>query len=192
MEVVVETSGEDTEQTDVLELIHDSWLAAGIKLFTRPSQREVFRNRIFTGDTLISVWSGLLNALPTPDTTPEELAPTSQHQLQWPKWGQYYQSSGTVGEPPALPAATELLGLYRAWRFSTDREARGKIWHRMLDIYTDQVFSIGVVAAVPQPVVVSDTLRNVPKVGVYNWSPGAHFGIYRPDTFWFTEEESSN
>ena len=36
MEVIVETAGEDTEQADVLELIHDSWLKAGIKLFTRP------------------------------------------------------------------------------------------------------------------------------------------------------------
>ncbi|CAN0515421.1 unnamed protein product, partial [Laminaria digitata] len=58
MEIIVETAGEDTEQTDVLELIHDSWLAAGIKLFTRSSQREVFRNRIFAGETLVSIWSG--------------------------------------------------------------------------------------------------------------------------------------
>ena len=85
MEIIVETSGEDTEQTDVLELLHDGWLAAGRKLFARRSQREVFRNRIFTGETLILVWSELQNALPVPDTSPEELAPTSQQQLQWPK-----------------------------------------------------------------------------------------------------------
>ena len=28
-------------------------------------------------------------------------------------------------------------------------------------------------------------LRNVPEKGLYNWEPGAFFGIYRPDTFWF-------
>jgi peptide/nickel transport system substrate-binding protein len=33
--------------------------------------------------------------------------------------------------------------------------------------------------------VVDKALRNVPQKGVYNWEPGAHFGIYRPDTFWF-------
>ena len=59
----------------------------------------------------------------------------------------------------------------------------------MLDIHADQVFSIGVVAAVPQPVVVNKKLRNVPQEGVYNWSPGAHFGIYRPDTFWFAKKD---
>jgi peptide/nickel transport system substrate-binding protein len=189
MEIIVETSGEDTEQTDVLELIHDTWQAAGIKLFTRPSQREVFRNRIFTGETLISVWSGLPNALPTPDTSPEELAPTSQQHLQWPKWGQYFQSRGAVGERPATPEAVELLDLYLAWRKSVDREQRAKIWRRMLDIHAEQIFSIGVIAAVPQPVVINNALRNVPKKGTYNWSPGAHLGIYRPDTFWFADRD---
>jgi peptide/nickel transport system substrate-binding protein len=26
---------------------------------------------------------------------------------------------------------------------------------------------------------------NVPEKGFYNWDPGAFFGVYRPDTFWF-------
>ena len=189
MEIVVETSGEDSQQTDVLELIHDSWEDAGIKLYNRPSQREVFRNRIFTGETLISVWSGLSNGLPTPDTSPEELAPTSQQHLQWPKWGQYFQSAGAVGEAPEMPEAAELLALYKGWRNTSDHETRAEIWRRMLEIHADQVFSIGVVAAVPQPVVVNKNLRNVPLEGIYSWSPGAHFGIYRPDTFWFAKTD---
>jgi peptide/nickel transport system substrate-binding protein len=37
---------------------------------------------------------------------------------------------------------------------------------------------------VQQPIVVKNDLMNVPKEAVFNWDPGAHFGIYRPDTFW--------
>ncbi len=55
----------------------------------------------------------------------------------------------------------------------------------MLEINADNVFTIGLIRGVMQPVVVSNRLRNVPEKGVYNWSPGAHFGIYKPDTFWF-------
>jgi peptide/nickel transport system substrate-binding protein len=55
----------------------------------------------------------------------------------------------------------------------------------MLQIYTEQQFSIGVIAQVKQPVVVANTLMNVPEEGVYSWEPGAQFGVYRPDTFWF-------
>ncbi len=57
----------------------------------------------------------------------------------------------------------------------------------MLQIWADQVFSIGLVAGVQQPVVVNARLRNVPHDGMYNWDPGAHFGIYKPDGFWFDQ-----
>jgi len=57
----------------------------------------------------------------------------------------------------------------------------------MLLIWADQVYSIGLVAGVPQPIVVSTRLRNVPAEGMYNWDPGAHFGMYKPDTFWFDD-----
>ena len=63
-------------------------------------------------------------------------------------------------------------------------ETRTQIWHDMLEIFTDQVFTIGLIAAVRQPVVVSTRLKNVPEKAVYNWDPGAHFGVYHPDTFW--------
>jgi peptide/nickel transport system substrate-binding protein len=54
----------------------------------------------------------------------------------------------------------------------------------MLQIWADEVYSIGTVAGVLQPVVVSDKLHNVPKEGIYNWDPGAFFGMYKPDGFW--------
>ena len=187
MHIIVETAGESSEQSDVLELVHDSWLKAGVKLFTRPSQREVFRNRIFAGETLISIWSGYENGLPTADTIPHEMAPTSQQQLQWPKWGQYYETRGRSGEPVDIAAAKELFALYQRWVYTPTTAGRTAIWHRMLKIHADNVFTIGITARVLQPVVVSNRLRNVPEKGIYNWSPGAHFGIYKPDTFWFDD-----
>ena len=189
MEIIVETAGEDTEQADVLELIHDSWLAAGIKLFTRPSQREVFRNRIFAGETLVSIWSGHEFGIPNSDTIPDEFAPTDQLQLQWPKWGQYFQTRARAGEKPSDPHALELLELNRAWTYARNRAERQEIWRRMLEINADQVFSIGLVGGVPQPIVVNSNLRNVPEKGVFNWNPGSHFGVYMPDTFWFDNAE---
>ncbi|MHA1114072.1 MAG: ABC transporter substrate-binding protein [Alphaproteobacteria bacterium] len=185
LEIIVETAGESTEQTDVLELIHDGWRAAGIKLFTKPSQREVLRNRVFAGSTIMSVWSGLENGLATADHSPAELAPTSQQQLHWPKWGQYFETRGQAGEAPDMPAAKRLLALNQTWREARDGAERRAIWKEMLDIQAENVFTIGLVAAVPQPVVIDDDLRNVPKKAVYNWDPGAQFGIYRPDSFWF-------
>ncbi len=185
LEIIVETAGESSEQADVLELIGETWREVGVKLFTKPSQRDTFRKRIFSGETVMSVWSGFDNGLATPDMSPEELAPTSQMQLQWPKFGQFHENSGRVGESPDIPEVQELSTLYRAWRKTDSTAERERIWHRMLSLHAEQQYTIGVVAGVPQPVVVRTTLHNVPEKGFYNFEPGAFFGIYRPETFWF-------
>jgi peptide/nickel transport system substrate-binding protein len=187
LEIIVETAGESTEQTDVLEMIRENWREAGIKLYPKPTQRDVLRNRVFSGEALMSVWSGIENGLASADVSPEELAPTNQQQLQWPKFGQHFETSGKTGEAPDIAEAAELLKLNGQWRDAATREERAKIWHRMLQIHAEQQFVIGVVSGVAQPVVVRNTLRNVPEKGIYNWDPGAFFGIYRPDTFWISE-----
>jgi peptide/nickel transport system substrate-binding protein len=185
LEIIVETAGESTEQTDVLELIRETWREVGIKLFSKPSQREAFRNRIFSGETVMSVWSGLENGLATPDSSPDELAPTSQSQQQWPKFGQYLETGGKSGDPVDIPEVKELQRLYQAWSEARTRTDRERAWHAMLELHAEQQFVIGVVSGVPQPVVARDNLMNVPERGFYNWDPGAFFGIYHPDTFWF-------
>src|SRR5262249_51128268 len=59
LQIIVESAGEGTEETDVLRLIADSWERVGIKLFVKVEQREVFRNRVFSGDEMMAVWWGL-------------------------------------------------------------------------------------------------------------------------------------
>jgi peptide/nickel transport system substrate-binding protein len=184
LEIVVETAGEDPEQSDILELIRDTWKQLGIRLLIKASSREVMRNRVFDGETVMSVWTGFEDGLPTPDTSPEELAPTEQLSLEWPKWGQYYETRGKAGEAVDMPVAKELLDLAKEWATNPDVEARRKVWSKMLAIHADQQFTIGVVSGVQQPVVVSRHLHNVPEEGVYNFDPGAFFGIYHPDAFW--------
>lgn len=185
LQIIADTAGESTEESDVLELVKSDWAQIGVELFTKPSQREVFRNRVFAGSAIMSVWSGLENGLPTADMSPAELAPTGQWQLQWSEWGEYFETAQASGLPPDMPVATELLRLNKEWRFAKDSAQRRKIWREMLKLRAEQVFSIGTVNGVPSPVVVNRQLRNVPEKAVFNWDPGAFFGIYKPDTFWF-------
>lgn len=188
LEIIVESAGESTEETDVLELIKQTWSKAGIALFTKPLQRDVLRNRVFTGDTQMSIWFGLENGLANAAMSPEELAPTSQQQLQWPKWGQYVETKGKAGAPADMPVPLQLSGLYKQWRNAVDMKTKEKIWKQMLTMYTSEVYVIGLVAGVLQPVVTNARLQNVPDEGYYNWDPGAHFGCYRPDTFWLASK----
>ncbi len=187
LDIVVEDSGESVEKSDVVELIRDSWRQVGIRLFSRPAQLTLFRRRVFSGQTLMSLDKGIENGLATADMSPWELAPSTQQQLEWPKWGQYAETNRTAGEPADLPAALRLKELYESWLGAAAGDEHAQIWHEMLRIWADEVFSIGLVAGVQQPVVVNARLRNVPTDGMYNWDPGAHFGLYKPDGFWFDD-----
>lgn len=171
----------------MLELIADSWRKIGVKLFTKPSQLEVLRNRIYAGQTMMAIAKGVDNGIPTADMAPTEFVPMDQNQYEWPKWGQFYQTGGTAGEKPDMPQPMELMDLMTEWRTAKDTAARADAWHRILAIHADNVFTIGLINGTLQPVVVRSTLRNVPDEGIFSWDPGAHFGIYRPDTFWFAQ-----
>ena len=190
MEIIVENSGESTEQSDVLELIRDTWRGIGVKLFAKPLQLTLFRRRVFSGETLMSINKGIENGLATAAMSPSEFAPTSQQQLQWPQWGQYYETKGKAGETPNLPSATRLKELYQDWLSTALQPDQSRIWHAMLQIWADETFSIGTVAGVLQPVVVSENLHNVPEEGFYNWDPGAFFGVFKPDTFWLDTSDT--
>ena len=184
-EITVETAGESSEETDVLELITDHYREIGIKIFVRSSQRDIFRRRAYSGDTLISVFTGLDNAVASPQMSPQELAPTDQAQLQWPKWGQYSGTDTKAGEPIDFDPAMVQLQLYNEWMLADSDQRREQVWHNMLEGYADQVFTIGTVNNSRQPVVVANDLRNVPEEGIYAWEPTSYFGFYKPDTFWF-------
>ena len=184
LEIIVEAASEGTEYSDIMGLIQSTWAKIGVRLFQKSTRREMFRRRVYAGLTHISLWSGLDYANLRADLPPDDLAPTGEIQLQWPKWGLWYESRGRRGEKPSMPKVVRLLELLKAWRKTTDTAERTKIWHEILAIHADQVFTIGVVGGVLQPIVVSKQVRNVPATGIWAWDPGARFGIYQMDTFW--------
>jgi peptide/nickel transport system substrate-binding protein len=190
-QIIVESSGESTLETDVLELVTDHWNKVGVSLFIRTSQRDVFRSRAIAGQIMMAVWSGLDNGVPTADMNPGALAPTKEDQLQWPVWGMHYLTNGEKGTAPDMPEVVRLIELLGKWRASAELEGRVAVWHEMLELYTDHVFSIGIVNATLQPVVASRRLRNVPETGLYGFDPTSFLGVYMPDTFWLGESEES-
>jgi len=184
LRIIVESAGESTQESDVLELIRDTWREAGIALLPKPSQRTVLRNRVFAGAAMMTIGRGIENGLVFAQTPPVEFCPVRQQQLQWPKWGQYYEDRGKAGEAPDMNFGRELMRLFDAWLGSPTAADRRDIWEEILKITADEVPTIGIASGVPQPVVVGDNLRNVPEDGIYSWEPGAYFGIYHPDHFW--------
>lgn len=187
MEIVIETAGERQEVENALQIITDNWAEVGVKLVMRPLDRDILRNRVYSGQTMAAVWYGWDNGLPQVYTSPAYLAPRDQVFFAWPKWGQHYQTGGAAGEPPDLPEAQRLMQLASDWEHATTDEERAAVWREMLAIHADQVYGIGILNGAPQPIVVNKRLRNVPEKAIWAWEPGAHFGVHRMDEFWLDE-----
>ena len=187
MELVIETAGERQEVENALQIVTDTWREIGVKLVMRPLDRDILRNRVFAGNSMASVWYGWDDGIPQAHTSPAYLAPTDQVFLAWPKWGQFYQTGGEAGEAPDMPEAERLMQLAHDWEVATTDDERKEVWTEMLRIHADQLFAIGILNGAPQPIVVSNRLRNVPEQAMWAWEPGAHFGVHRPDEFFFAD-----
>ncbi|GAB5388537.1 MAG: ABC transporter substrate-binding protein [Alphaproteobacteria bacterium] len=190
MELIIATAGVSTEQSDVLELVKDHWLKLGIRAVTRPTQRDVFRSRIQSGETVMSIFEGFEGGLAMASLSPASLAPSDpESQYQWPLWARYQQTMGQAGEKPSLDSAKQLIDLNHAWKMSRSKGERHDIWSEMLDICADNVFTIGLVTDVPMPILVNKDLRGVPDMARFNWNPGAFFGIHRMETWWLDRDD---
>jgi peptide/nickel transport system substrate-binding protein len=185
--IIIEHASEETEDADALSLIADHWKKVGIKLLFKPQTRENFRLRTFSGEAIWTAYAGITTAVPTVDTSPKEFAPTMQGGLQWSRWGMFVESKGKQGEKCDMKEACALLDYLQEWEGSTDEATRRKAWEKILETSTDQVFTIGTVNGIRQPIVVGPKVRNVPKDGYYAWDPGGYIGLYKPDTFWLSQ-----
>ncbi len=185
LEIIVETDGEGGLIVDGLTLIAEFWREVGVKLFVKPQDRTVLRNRSFAGLTVMVAAQGLDNAIPTAIMPPTELAPMRQDNYAWPKWGQYVETKARNGEPVDLPEAKRLLDLYAAWMNTGDKAAQQQAWREMLKNHAENQWIIGTVAGSLQPIVMKNGLRNLPAKALYSWEPTAMIGIYRADEiFW--------
>ncbi len=184
--IIVEHQSEESSDTDSLSLIVDHWKKVGIKLLFKPQSLNNFRLRAFSGEAIMTAYAGITTAVPTLDTSPREFAPTMQGGLQWPRWGMFIESKGKQGEKCDMKEASQLLDDLADWEQSADPAVRRKAWDHILQVNMDQVFSIGTVNGILQPIVVNPRMRNVPKQGYYAWDPGGYIGLYKPDTFWYS------
>jgi peptide/nickel transport system substrate-binding protein len=185
LEIIVETDGESSMIVDGLTLIAEFWREVGIRLFVKPQDRTVLRNRSFAGLTVMVAAQGLDNAVPTAIMPPTELAPMRQDNYAWPMWGQYIETKEKNGEPVDIPEAKELLALYDNWMGTANEEKQAEIWRAMLENHADNQWTIGTVAGALQPIVVKNGLKNLPPKALYSWEPTALIGIYRVDElFW--------
>ncbi|MFL5235976.1 MAG: ABC transporter substrate-binding protein [Microvirga sp.] len=185
LEIIVETDGEGGFIVDGLTLITEFWREIGIKLFVKPQDRTILRNRAYAGLTVMVAAQGLDLAVPTAKMAPTELAPMMQTFYAWPKWGQYVETKGKNGEACDVPEAKHLLALYERWMATADEAVHEQVWREMLANHAENQWSIGTLAGAFQPIIARNGLVNIPKKALYSWEPSAMLGVYRVDEFYW-------
>jgi peptide/nickel transport system substrate-binding protein len=188
LEIIVETDGEGALVVDGLTLIAEFWREIGVKLFVKPQDRAILRNRAYAGLTVMIAAQGLDNAVPTAIMPPAELAPLRQDHYAWSKWGQFVETRGKAGEACDIPEANRLVELYESWLATANADEQARIWREMLANHADNLWSIGTVGGALQPLVVKDGLKNVPARALYSWEPTSMLGIYRMDEFFWDKK----
>jgi len=185
LEIIVETDGESSLVVDGLTLVSEFWREIGVRLFVKPQDRTVLRNRSYAGLTVMVAAPGLDNAIPTAIMPPTELAPMRQDNYAWPKWGQYVETKGKNGEAVDIPEAKRLLDLYTTWMNTGNRTVQKDVWHEMLRNHAENQWSIGTISGALQPIVMRNGLQGLPTKALYSWEPTSMLGIYRVDEiFW--------
>ena len=95
------------------------------------------------------------------------LAPArSANQSGWNAWARWFGSGGEIGQEPEDELIFELVELANRYLTDLDEDAM----HQLLGHLAENLWAIGTVGNVPRPVIVSNSLRNVPERGMMEFA----------------------
>jgi peptide/nickel transport system substrate-binding protein len=145
---------------DVLEMIKTYLEAVGIKTVIRPLERTLYITRTRAGEMEIGVWNFDRNAAVLCD--PIRLLGTLSDGPWAPLYGLWY-TDPTGGEEPA--ADSDIRKIYEIWdtvKITPDAEKQKELFQEIVSLHKKNLWCIGTVGELPQPVVVKNGFMNVP------------------------------
>lgn len=156
----------------IFELIVDHWRELGIDGEVKDLARPLWQQRINGKMHDITVWGSSDEQIPVLD--PRWAVPDNRDAFHAPGYGKWFNTDGASGEepPPELKAAMDLL---RDIEKTSDRDEQVKLFHKILEMNQEHLWTIGLIGEVPSIFLVKNTFRNVPDNSVTGWmfrSPG--------------------
>jgi peptide/nickel transport system substrate-binding protein len=181
--VVIETSLTATGMQDGLELITQWWNDVGIKTELEVETRDVFWPRAGANEVMVSTWTTDRGLVPMVD--PIYIMPFDERSWMAPAFGIWYKTGGAEGEEPTaeLKAA---MDLYDEYKSTVDPVRQVEIGKELVRMSTEQIWTLGTVGLVPNPVVVKNNFMNVSENHTADWiimTPGT----MNPAQFYFAD-----
>jgi peptide/nickel transport system substrate-binding protein len=153
------------------EIVVSGWRALGLDVRTREQAREIFGRRIQASQHDITAWGGADDYNPL--MSPNRFFPIwDSHGA--PDYGRWWTTGGRQGR---APTGDILRCMEVFWQIqeTVDRERQIELFQEILDLNRKNLWIIGVVGQIPEPIVVGREMRNVPRRAISGWifrSPG--------------------
>ena len=145
--------------SDVMNLISKYWEEIGIKIATKLIDRTLWETRKTANQIEASAWcldkcvNPLLNIAWFVLNTPQQWAPA---------WGTWFGTGGKSGiEPPEEIKKT--VDLWEKAKATTNSILRDQYLKEIFEIHKRNIWMIGTVGELPQPVIVKNNFKNVPE-----------------------------
>jgi len=174
-------------RTPVLELVKEYWEAVGIRTELKPEERSYYYTRVQAAEHDVGVWHA--------DNMLEgALLASKSNQLNFDaeisvgrKWYQWWTTNGEAGEEPPEDVKQWFSGLDKLFTLAPGTSEYIKLAQKLYSWYIDQVYQIGTVAGIKQPMIINNKLQNVAMDGgIYTWDTLYEYP-YLPEQ-WFFEK----
>jgi len=131
----------------------------GVKVAVRPLERSLYTARCQSGDIEAGIFCFDMNVAIISD--PGNLLGTTPEYAWAPLYARWYTSGGKSGEEPK----GDIKRIYELWdkvKVTPDEKQRERLFKEIIDIHKRNIWMIGWVGELPQPVIVKNNFRNVP------------------------------
>jgi len=155
--------------TDAAPLIAEYWKKVGIKAVIKAEERSIHYNRMAANELQVSMW-GMDGALyPIWLNYAYWIVPWVQSSNRiGGAFGLYRDSGGKSGKKPEGEVAKALDIFDQCW-VEVDDKKRVELASQVLDIASDNCWTIGTIQLAQSGMVVKNNFRNVPEKAVSDW-----------------------
>jgi ABC-type dipeptide/oligopeptide/nickel transport system permease component/ABC-type transport system substrate-binding protein len=180
------------------QFVVDDWAAVGVRAIARLRERNLYYAEKDALDFDFNVWTGESDFVPM--LSPRYFFSFYGESFFAVSWGRWYQRGGFYGNPRAVaPGITPIpkdspmyhaVELYEAALRAPNLDQQKQLMQQVMHIAAENVWSIALVTAPPQVVVVKKDLHNVPVNALYGavFSTPANAGI---ETWYFDDPHDS-
>ena len=178
----------ETPKGITMELVSEYWREVGIRLNTKQVTGSLQGRRARGNMIEMTLWHA--------DRTSDILFPSEPfwfvpmhkgwEECHWVQWSDWHLSEGERGEEPP-PKIMQLLDWWTEMTTTLDEDRRLWLGRQILRSQAQNLWAIGTLGLAPQPVVVHNTLHNVPERGYWGWDNRWSLP-YHPETWYLSRQ----